>query len=375
MAIDYIEIRNNNREIIDIMDTANSIIWHDIYFGVGDFEIYIQATPKNINRLKKGYYVNKPNDDVVGIIEKIDITNNPIDGLMIVASGRFAKSILDRRLIYRLSGKQNVPSILRNRVENAVRTVVQGNIISCDWDTRRNVSFLELGANAGITKIIVDESGNAAQKQVSYENLLTYTDGVLQEYGMSAKVILNDDTKKLQYVVFEGTDRSVDNVAGIEPLIFSREYDNLTESEYMSDESTEKNVALIGGEGEGTARFYSLLAGTESGLARRELFVDGSSINKTYKDDSDVEHTYTDAEYRTMLNALGKQELSKHKKIESFSGSINTTFGVYKLNEDYFIGDIVTVQDNQINKYANVRITEVTEVQDENGYSVTVNYE
>lgn len=454
MAIEYVVIRDTSREIVGIIDTAKSVIWHSLYYGVGDFEIYAIATPEHIQLLKRNNYVTRLDNDEVGIIEGVEILQNPQDGLMIVARGRFAKSILDRRLIYRLSGFMNVPTILRGRVENAIRTVVQGNAINCDWDTRRNIASLELGANAGIAKTIVDDSGNAAEKQVSYQNLLLYTDEVLEEYEMSAKVILNDDTKKLQYVVYEGTDRS-------DTVVFSREFDNLVESRYTADDTAEKNVALIGGEGEGKERFYSLLAGSQSGLSRRELFVDASSQNKKlrktelqelfpsgtfsglnfivngnvyatlitdldreyslsqlnslfpsgvtsgtkfnvggvtyanliygetdkykltplgYKAMLDVEEqegTYelTNTVYTNLLNSQGKQDLSVLNKVETFDGAINTSFGNWILNEDYFLGDIVTVQDNQIGKYASVRITEITEVQDENGYTVSVNYQ
>ena len=37
--ISYVEILNTERELIGIIDTAKSIIWHSVYFGVGDFEI------------------------------------------------------------------------------------------------------------------------------------------------------------------------------------------------------------------------------------------------------------------------------------------------------------------------------------------------
>ncbi|MBR3321952.1 MAG: hypothetical protein IKG04_08640, partial [Exiguobacterium sp.] len=44
----------------------------------------------------------------------------------------------------------------------------------------------------------------------------------------------------------------------------------------------------------------------------------------------------------------------------------------YKYGVDYGLGDIITVQDNYIGKYINTRITEATEVQDENGYRIDV---
>lgn len=371
--IEYVEIRGSETEILGILDVATSIIWHSVYFGVGDFEIYTAATPEAVDLLKIGRYVTRQNNDEIGIIERINITENEQDGIMIVAAGRFAKSILDRRIIYKLTGTSNAATTLYGNVEAEVRQVVLENAINCPFDSKRNIPVLMLGDIANIPLRIVSKNGNAARKQVTNANLLEYTDGVLEEYGIASKCILG--AGKLEYTVYTGVNRSIDNTSGNIPIIFSQEYDNLTASEYTYDATPEKNVALIGGEGEGTARFYSLLAGTETGLQRRELWVDAGSISKTYKNADETESTYTDEEYKTMLDAQGKQDLTPLVAVESFSGTIDITNGNWLYNRDFALGDIVTVQNKNVGAYVNVRIREVTEVQDENGYTVNVNYQ
>lgn len=371
--IEYIEVRGSDTNIIGIVDTASAVIWHSVYFGVGDFEITAPATPEVVALLAAGRYVTRRDNDDVGVIEKIHLPENVTEGATITASGRFFKSVLERRLIYQLTGNSNKATILRGNVETEVREVVKNNAIACPFDSKRNIPLLALGDVAGINFRIVDANGNAADKQVSYENLLTYTDGVLEEYGIAAKCVLRDGVFK--YTVYGGTDRSANNAEGNAPVVFSTEYDNLTSSEYTYDDSTEKNVALIGGEGEGVKRFYSLLAHSESGLQRREIFIDASSISKTYKDESDVEQTYTDAQYKTMLDAKGKQDLAPLVVTETFDGVLDATNGNYKYGRDFALGDIVTVQNNRIGKYINVRIREALEYQDENGYTVEVKYQ
>lgn len=373
--MDYVVVRNTNLEIIGIIDTAKSVIWHKVYYGVGDFEIYAQATTQHIDLLKRGNYITRIDDDEVGIIERIDITQDAQNGLTIAASGRFAKSLLDRRIIYTLYGKLNNPTILRGNVESAARALVVNNAISCSFNTKRNMAILQLGSHSGSTKIIVDEAGMATQKQVTNDNLLTYTDALLQEYEMSAKIILSADETKLQYRCFEGIDRSMNNASGIDSVIFSSDFDNLTDSEYSTDDKSYKNMALIGGEGEGIERFYSTIEDTRTGVERREIFINASSISKKYKDNNDQEQTYTDAEYKAMLDSRGKLELAQRIQIVSLNGTINTLFGNWILNIDYSLGDIVTIQNNEIGVYADVRITETTEVQDDNGYSVSLNYQ
>lgn len=373
MAIDYVEIRDKSTALLGIVDTAKSIIWRSVYFGVGDFEIYVQASPEIVALLQEDNLVMRPDDNEVAIIESINISDDPQDGRMVTAAGRMAKCLLERRLIYNLSGTVNTPTILRGNVESAVRKLVEENAIACPFDSRRNIPQLMLGDWWDDQQIIVDENGQPAQKQVSCENLLTYTDALLQEYGLGSLVYLDEDAGKLAYAIYAGFDRSWDNEEGAEPVIFSKDFDNMTSSNYAYDTTTEKNVALIGGAGEGVERFYSLIAGAQAGLQRREMWVDAQSLNRTYKDAEDVEQHYSDSEYTAMLHAAGKQQLNANTAREVFDGVIDIQNTRFQYRRDFSLGDIVTLQDDEIGKYVNLRLREVLEVQDENGYSIEAN--
>ena len=374
MAIQYIEIRSaSDRELIGIIDDAKSIIWHDVYYGVGDFEVYAPCTPESVSLLIVGNYVTRYGDDNIGIIEKVNITYSAQDGRMIIVSGRFAKSLLDRRIIYTLSGHSVSPTILRGNVEDAARKLVEQNAINCDFDTSRNIQELGLGIDAGIAKTIVDASGAAADKQVTHDNLLEYTDSLLEEYGIGAKCVLND-ALKLAYTVYAGADRSADNSDGNEPVIFSQDFDNLISTTYSYDESLLKNTALVGGEGEGEARFHAIVKSLASGAARREVFVDASSNSRTYKDENGDEQTLTDAEYNAQLETVGLQAISGLAITETFDGEIDLTNGSFQYRRDFDIGDIVTIQDTEIGLYINARILEVTEVEDDSGYMISIVY-
>lgn len=374
MAIQYIEIRSaSDRELIGIIDDAKSIIWHDVYYGVGDFEVYAPCTPESVSLLIVGNYVTRYGDDNIGIIEKVNITYSAQDGRMIIASGRFAKSLLDRRIIYTLSGHSVSPTILRGNVEDAARKLVEQNAINCDFDTSRNIQELGLGIDAGIAKTIVDASGAAADKQVTHDNLLEYTDSLLEEYGIGAKCVLND-ALKLAYTVYIGADRSADNSDGNEPVIFSQDFDNLISTTYSYDESLLKNTALIGGEGEGEARFHAIVKSSASGAARREVFVDASSNSRTYKDENGDEQTLTDAEYNAQLETVGLQAISGLAITETFDGEVDLMSGSFRYRDDFSLGDIVTIQDLEIGLYINARILEVTEVEDDSGYMISIVY-
>lgn len=372
--IEFVEIRNADRETIGIIDAAKSIIWTARYYGVGDFEIYTQATPEAVEMLKIGNYVTRPDDKHIGIIETLAVNFNAQDGYMITAAGSFAKSILSRRLIYNLSGNTVFPVVISGNVETAVRGLVSRSIISAA-DAARNVPFIELGPAAGLTKTIVDANGNATQKQTSYGNLREYTDEVLQEYELGAYMGINRETLKLQYIVFAGADRSGENTEGNTPIVFSQEFDSLIASDYTYDTAALKNTALIGGEGEGTARFYALLTPANvSGMERREVFVDGADQPRKYEDSSGAEAEYTATEYAALLKSKARQELLNYIVVETFAGEVDITNSGLVYGQSFGVGDLVTIQDNKINKYATTRIVSVTEVQDDNGYQISVEF-
>lgn len=379
--IEYVEIRNADRELVGVVDNAQSVIWESAYYGTGRFEIYVRVTPQTVAMLKYGNYVTRPNDVNVGVIEDLNITWTPQAGRMIIASGRFAKSLLDRRLIYNYKNYSITPTISSGLVEVAVRKLVTNNIIA-STDSLRNVPFIQLGALQNISAIILDEEGKPGRIQTSFGGLLSYTDSLLQEHSLGAYMSMDRNTRNLLYNVIEGQDRSISNTAGNVPLIFSQDFDNLLSSDYKYQSTALKTTALIGGEGEGTERFCTTIGHYAGGLSRREVFVDAKSQSKTYKEEStneagevvEVEKTYTDAEYAALLKAHGYQTTAPMQIEETFSGDVDVTNTDKEFGTDYWIGDIVTIQDVELEMYINARITKATEVQDNSGYKLAISY-
>lgn len=376
--IDYVVIRNLDREPVAIIDDASSIIWQSSYYGVGEFEIYARVTDNNIKNLVIGNYVTRPDSYECGIIENIEITNSTSEGLMIAASGRFLKSILDRRIVYTptKSGTgmnyiwHSSSTKLSGKVEIAVRDLIKENATESTVSAR-NIPELSMTDDdiTGLLETIVtgdSDDETYAEKQVTYKGLLEYTDSVLQEYQIGSYMYLDEDTLKFRYKVFKGEDHSKDNTLGNDPVIFSQDYDNLISSDYIFNEENYKNMAVIGGQGEGTDRKLALVGDWNSGLNRREMFVDGNSMAQ--------DEGVTDETYRKQLETQGRQSLSEVERTETFDGEIDTTNTNFIYGKDYSLGDLVTVYDMAIGKYVNVRILTVTECQDENGFKCEIEY-
>lgn len=372
--IEALEIRNENRVLIDYIDAFDTVIWSPQYYGAGAFELTVDANKKNAANLTRGRFITRTDSDRAVIIEGVRSTYTRETGRQLVITGRFAKSILDRRLIYNLSGTTVTPTVIRGNVEDAARALVNSHIIS-SAQASRNVPFLKLGAKAGAAAVILDDNGSKADKQTSYANLLTYTDELLQEYGLGAYMSFDRTTANLLYTVYEGKDRRANNAAGNAAVLFSQTFDTLLTSEYTEDDMHYKNTALIGGAGEGAERFYSMIGINATGMNRREVFVDASSQSRTYKNESDEEIEYTPTEYAALLQTHGKQTLAQLEPIQTFFGSVDLTNCRFVFGRDYFLGDMVTVRDVDINKQAGVRVVQATEIQDSSGYTLELTYE
>lgn len=371
--IEYIEIRDTTRKLVGVIDNAKSIIWECEYYSTGRFEIYAPLTANNRPLLQKGYFVTRRDDVNAGIIESINYTNSLQDGAMIIASGRMAKSVLDRRIVYSLTGNANAPTRISGNVANAVQTVVQ-NHAGSGAAPARNMGIVR-GSTGGIIKTITTAAGNPTSRQTSFGGLLEWTDSVLQEYKCGAYISINADSQ-LVYNCYEGKDRSKGNTVGNTPLIFSQDFDNLVSTEYTIDTTTEKNTALVGGEGEGMERFCVEI--TDSSLSpweRRETFIDASSQSRQYTENG-TEKTYTATEYAAMLTSQGRGELAQMIPTETFTGELNLIYSPYKFgfDKDFWLGDQITIQDNALGLYTNVRVLKSTEVQDDSGYMISIEY-
>ena len=387
MSIDYVSVYYGQADatsisMIGIVDTAKSIIWHSVYFGVGDFEVFAPATKQNLKLLQVNNFVTRPNSREVGIIEKIEIAHEPHHGMMITATGRFAKSILDRRLV---RGEAYVAYEDRTFFSSAwrysmnVEEEVHEKVRWCfdPGDDSVDIPFFRVAPIAGIQKEFAYDGETPPHPhniKIPVQSLLTYTEDVLRLHGMASTVYLDDDNAQLRYVVYEGTDRSVSG--GIDrPIVFSKDFDNLTSSNYMRDISARKTVAFIRIPCENIAigdehQHYEQY-GDAKGLERYEFIVDATTDTVSYVGEDG--HIKEDADVPAIMESyfqVARPLMTGTYGAELFDGKINLVSSQWELGKDFFLGDIVTIQDNDLGKYVDVRVTEILETQDENGYSI-----
>ena len=330
-------IYDTNLDLIGILDTATDIIWHRVFHTAGDFEIHVPVTSDTLSLLKPQFLITKKDTVEFGIIECLVLEQSEA-GESLKVTGRFGSSLLDRRIIFETQ-------TLNTTVEVAMRSLVSACCITPTIPDRI-IPQLELGPLMNYPETI--------NIQVTYKNLLLTLRAFSETSGIGFRVRFIPSTKKFRFETFKPFDRSF--LQSENPrVIFSNDYDNLLTSTYKSSDQERSNLALVGGEGVGEDRKL-VLVGSQSGLERREIFVNAK--------DQRLEEGMSLADYNQLLAQKGSESLVP--RTEYFEGTVLPNENVtYKT--DYDLGDIVTIENSRWDKRIHVRINEITEVSDENG--------
>ena len=343
---------------IAIIDTYKSFIWTDRYLGCGDFEIYIPATTKMLDVLKKDNYLSVEESDRTMVIESIELEENAEDGDYLIVTGRSLESLLERRIIW---GQK----VLHGNFQSAIKELLNENAISPTNQNRKipRITFRD-SDNASITALTVDT-------QFFGDNLYEAVYALCKEKDVGFKIV-QTDAGAFEFSLYLGTDRSY--AQEVNPwVVFSLSLENLLTSNYLESDKTLRTVSMAAGEGEGSSRRLVEVQGSDTGtfgLSRRELYTDASDISATHEVEQTVtdpntgkattetvEQKFTDEEYDAQLTSKGKEDLATHLKTKTFESEIDAT-RQFVYGRDFTIGDIVQI----VSKYGMESVSRVSEV-------------
>jgi len=327
-----------------------SLRWVRRYSKCGEFELHCGLTPSTFNLLQRGNIIWKNDDAEAGYIEYRNITVNAQKEEVLVVSGKFMTGYLGRRIVW---GTER----MYGTAEEVMRTLVNNHAINPS-DADRVIPLLELGGLKGYNQEI--------KKQTSYSNLLETIENTALASGLGFRIIPDLTDKKLIFDIYEGLDRTAGQVENA-PAIFAKEFENVLEQEYTDSLNNYRNVALVGGVGEGPERKL-VTVGSGEGLERFEIFVDRRDLSNEDENGDPI----SDAEYLPLLEQVGQEVLAENTEIQTFDSKINLRSNlVYK--QDFDLGDIVTCTSKKWGVTVDTRITEIEEIY-EHGFDVNVTF-
>ena len=338
-----IYVLNSSFEKIGIIDYCRSIIWTRRYCSSGDFELYLPATKDALELLIDGNIVMRADDQTsLMIIKTVNLSTDAENGNYLTVTGPSIESYIAKRIVWAQTN-------LNGPVENGVIQLMNDNVITPSLPARK-INNIQIGTICNCSISI--------KKQITGTNLLDAIIDILNTYKLGFN--LTFEKKMLKFNIYQGTDRSYSQ--DINPYVtFSPEFDNILSSQYQASSENFRNVALVAGEGQGVSR-KTYIVGSASGMNRDEIYVDAREISSNTDGG-----TLTPDEYNSLLAEKGKEILAENTKTESFEGNVDPNTN-YVFNRDYFLGDIVNIE-NEYGMTSIVRITEVIESWNENGYS------
>lgn len=319
---------------LGLIDEYESFIMSKSYHGIAGFELHLHDNNIYVDKLQKENIIFTTEDKAYVILYR---NLNTVDGTVII-KGLELKSYLSRWLIFPPEGTAYYK--VNDNIESIMKEYVQATII------RKGALNISIAAN--------QNRGTETIYQSRYKNLAEELEKLSVSSGIGWDIRLDLKNKRFVFDIIEGRNLSSSQDL-LPPAIFSIEYDNISEQELIESRMDYANTAIVAGEGEGAGREIVVISEAD-GLDSFELFVDARDIE-------DLEQ----------LPIRGNQKLSEMEEILSFDSKVLADQNlVYE--KDFKLGDISTIQNDKWNMISDRRIVEVTEIYEESGFSLDIDF-
>lgn len=297
---------NNGLKLLGVIDNYSSLIWTESFKSTGDFSLEVPLLKTTFEILKVGrqIYLDKDLSHRM-IIEKAQTKVSLDKGLILIASGRCAKSLLSRRIIWDEIRKENLN--LLQAIDLVISQNMRGLPIMFD---KSKHAFLEKYKTDGTIKSA---------------SILDWLEGSLKEFNLGYSLSFVNGNYLLEIKEPRNTN-----------VFFSFERGNMISNDYYDDISKYSNVALIRGEDRENAPRVTQSVGDKTGWDRFETYIDGSSYSSEI-----AGNKLSEQQYKNMLKTYatrGLKDIKRQYDVEVDSG-LDNQFDKY-----YSLGDIAHVK-------------------------------
>lgn len=330
-----IRVYDKNLQYVGIVVDYESATFRRSWHSIGDFTIIINRNITGASYFQAGYIVAFSEDNnKTGIILDIDqsFSEDGTSSEMLTIKGKQAKYCLSWRNIEPPAGQAHYA--ITDAAETVLKNVVTTQASQLANDVNRRMPFgvapsKELGGTYVFSERYTKTVAEAAEE-------------ISMSTGIGWSLELDIFSGIMSFDCPEPIDRTADQTVN-KVAIFAPNIRTLKSGTVKNQTSQYKSLAIVGGQGDGTARVIRKVSfGSEpSGFDRREMFIDAR-----------------DLETNADLDARGLQKLEEVSNIISAEGQPQQVsplvYGV-----DYDLGDLCTFYAYGVRN--DMRITEVTE--------------
>lgn len=307
-------ILDGNFQKLGLIDDYTSLIWSRRYYEVGDFELYVRVTDKNMSLLNVDLsstvrFIMRNDTKEVMRIEKIEISVDAEEGDFITASGRDLRQLLYQRvngsplsmgdLIHSpVTGEtMNTDAV---QIVDIVYRLIDDNITAPAISNRR-MPYFRTG-----NKPYIRNAFTSAMDIEAGENIGEKIEELCNDFKMGWRA--EWDGSRITFECYEGADRT-------SSVVFSEEFANLIK--FTNDEDLDEyfNTQFLNNEytyEDGNESSNRIWFGDYSGFLRFEKSFSGS-------EDLDVSET------SMMRDLLCSYKLPKSYELEWYSFDSQTS--------------------------------------------------
>lgn len=340
-------------ERLGIIDEFQSLEITTHYKNHNELEFLLAATEENI------YWFVKNNEDIF-LTTSIDKVNGYlVDSIKYTDEKNTTLSVYCRSLGSMLGWRQiEGQQTFRGNIEDVIRGFVTKNAIT-PANINRKIPNLFLGKLNELVGTTEDAFSNSVLDESLWEICL--------KFDVSFDIFADILNKNFYFSVWQGVDRSTNQTIR-DSVIFSKAFDNVLKQHYTDDKSGYKNTIIIAGENEGINRISLVVGDENTGRKRREIFVDAKDLHSENEDE-----TMSTSEYTALLTERAKNKQAEFERVQSFETDVAYD-SQFIYNSDYFVGDLITVRNDEIGVALHTRIVTAKEKYSRNGYELSTEF-
>lgn len=309
--------------------------WHRRYYDFGQFEMQVPADVYDPH----WHYVHLRDRPEVGLAQKVEYSNDGGERLVTV-SGFFAEKMLDQVCAF--------PRFVADKS----RTETVAHALFDTYDVK---------GKTGIYGFFFDELGDRTQCDFLGDRLGTKLHSMLETRGLSFRVepyVPTYGREALAMSVYQGKDRTQAQSANAW-AVFSTSFGNVENESVSIDDSAYANACLVSANDEA----LQFEVDNSGGGERFEVFLD--------KNSEKPQDGQSAADFRAALEQAAAEKLQECSRVVEVDLD---NYGSTGYMTDFDLGDLVTLQVEDVGLDLDARIVEVSEVFKPSGHTVSLGF-
>lgn len=361
-------ILDSNLRRTEIVESYESMIWTERYYGFGDFQLDIDPSLAERDLFTQGTPISLNLSERIMLVDTAQIAHNEDGKKILTVKGKSLEAVLNQRP-NQYAFYDGTPVTEQAWGAGSQGSGTPGDIIRWlldtytrlnTWIPADNLPFLVAGTVNSTAGAIAEFSEEVALR-ANMDTLYNSVKNIAEVYRLGVRLVWREgkdvlggaNPSKLYWEVYTGWDRTTGQHVN-DPVVFSESLDNLTDTVELTSSAGWKNMAYVTHPEQTRIVYASGIDPSIAGFDRKVLIVDASDISGL-----------TGTPLATAMDQRGREELAKNDIAIGFDGKIAQN-GTYVYGTHYKLGDLVE-QRSSSGVITNMTVTEQIFASDETG--------